>query len=219
MVLGLPIGQHVSVRTETPDGKTVVRSYTPISLDEDARGYFELMVKSYASGTVSKRIGELKVGDSISVTGPLGPYDYKPNFKRHISMVAGGTGITPMFQLLKAISGNPKDKTRVSLIYGNASEEDILLKNEIDRIVSERPEQFSVYYLLDRVDRDDWEGGQGYVTGELMEKLFPRGSEPGTQLLLCGPPRMVSSAKRLAKELEYKRGGVPAKMTDQIFSF
>jgi cytochrome-b5 reductase len=41
--LGLPIGQHISIQANI-DGKNVMRSYTPTSLDND-KGYFELVVK------------------------------------------------------------------------------------------------------------------------------------------------------------------------------
>jgi len=41
--LGLPVGQHISVMAEI-DGKQVVRSYTPTTLDDD-KGHFELVVK------------------------------------------------------------------------------------------------------------------------------------------------------------------------------
>lgn len=41
--LGLPIGQHISVSAEI-DGKNIVRSYTPTTLDED-KGHFDLVVK------------------------------------------------------------------------------------------------------------------------------------------------------------------------------
>lgn len=43
-------------------------------------------------------------------------------------MLAGGTGITPMFQVLNAILKNPRDTTSVTLLYGNLTEEDILLR-------------------------------------------------------------------------------------------
>ncbi|GFY81208.1 NADH:cytochrome B5 reductase 1 [Actinidia rufa] len=43
-------------------------------------------------------------------------------------MLAGGSGITPMFQVTRAILENPKDKTKVHLIYANVTFEDILLK-------------------------------------------------------------------------------------------
>ena len=42
-VLGLPIGQHISVQAEI-NGKQIVRSYTPISSDDDL-GFFDLLVK------------------------------------------------------------------------------------------------------------------------------------------------------------------------------
>jgi len=41
--LGLPIGQHISVCAEI-DGKNIVRSYTPTTLDDD-KGHFDLVVK------------------------------------------------------------------------------------------------------------------------------------------------------------------------------
>ena len=38
-----------------------------------------------------------------------------------IGLIAGGTGITPMYQLIKAIFKNPNDKTKVTLVFGNVS--------------------------------------------------------------------------------------------------
>jgi cytochrome-b5 reductase len=36
-----------------------------------------------------------------------------------VGLIAGGTGISPCYQLIKAILSNPNDKTQVSLVYGN----------------------------------------------------------------------------------------------------
>lgn len=41
--LGLPVGQHIQVNAEI-DGKQVIRSYTPVTLDDD-KGHFDLVVK------------------------------------------------------------------------------------------------------------------------------------------------------------------------------
>lgn len=70
-VLGLPIGQHIVIKANI-NGKDITRSYTPTSLDEDTKGSFELLVKSYPTGNVSKMIGELRIGDSIQIKGPAG---------------------------------------------------------------------------------------------------------------------------------------------------
>lgn len=40
-------------------------------------------------------------------------------------MIAGGTGITPMYQIIKAALGDPRDQTQLALIYANVEESDI----------------------------------------------------------------------------------------------
>lgn len=217
-VLGLPIGQHISIRAEI-DGKEILRSYTPTSLDSDAQGYFELLVKTYEKGNISKVIGELNIGDKIQVRGPKGFYQYMPNMYTHIGMVAGGTGISPMYQIIKAISTNPADKTKVYLVYGNVTEDDILLKAELDAIVSSNPDQFKVRYLLDKPPADEWTGGVGYVTEEVMKEHLPSANQPSVQLLICGPRPMVSSVKKSAMVLGFEKAKPISKMGDQVFVF
>ncbi|KAG0657171.1 NADH-cytochrome b5 reductase [Maudiozyma exigua] len=218
-VLGLPIGQHISIKAEI-DGKKLLRSYTPISLDYEAPGYFDLLVKAYPTGNISKMIGELKIGDKIDVCGPAGFYDYNENCRKKLGMVAGGTGITPMYQIMKAIADNPKDTTEISLIYGNTSESEIFLKKELDELCERRPGQINVYYLIDKPEHpDEWKGGIGYVTADLLKEKIASPEEDGVQLLLCGPPRMVSSVKRMAVAMGYTKGKPVSKMEDQIFAF
>lgn len=69
-ILGLPIGQHISLQAEI-DGKNVMRSYTPTSSDDDL-GFFDLIVKTYPNGNISKVLDELKIGEPIQVRGPKG---------------------------------------------------------------------------------------------------------------------------------------------------
>ncbi|QLG73847.1 hypothetical protein HG535_0F03580 [Zygotorulaspora mrakii] len=216
-VLGLPIGQHISIKAII-DGKEVVRSYTPTSLDTDAKGFFELLVKTYELGNISKYIGELNIGDKMQVRGPKGFYQYSPNTYKHIGMVAGGTGISPMYQIIKAIAAHSSDKTKVSLVYGNVTEEDILLKAELDRIVESNPTQFKVFYLLDKPD-EGWTGGVGYVTEDIMREHLPNGKDKDVQLLVCGPRPMVSFVKKTSISLSYDKSKPVSKMGDQVFIF
>ena len=53
--------------------------------------------------------------------------DGVPANAKQISMIAGGTGITPMYQVIKAVLKNPDDDTQLSLLYANQSPDDILL--------------------------------------------------------------------------------------------
>ena len=171
-ILGLPIGQHISLAA-TPRGaeKEVVRSYTPISSDDD-KGFFDLMIKSYPQGNISAHMDTLQIGDTMKVKGPKGAMVYTPNMCRHLGMIAGGTGITPMLQIIRAIvKGRPRnggdDTTQVDMIFANVNPDDILLKDDLDRLARE-DEGFRVYYVLNNPP-DDWTGGVGFVTADMIK--------------------------------------------------
>ena len=171
-ILGLPIGQHISIGATIPgQTKEIVRSYTPISSDENA-GYFDLLLKSYPTGNVSKHMASLRVGQTIRVKGPKGAMIYTPNMVSHLGMIAGGTGITPMLQIIRAvIRGRPRnggnDHTHVDLIFANVNLGDILLKEDLDKLAQEDP-NFTVYYVLN-TPPEGWTGGAGFVTPEMIK--------------------------------------------------
>lgn len=164
-ILGLPIGQHISIAA-TIDGKEIVRSYTPISSDDD-RGHFSLLIKSYPTGNISKMFANLKIGQPIKVKGPKGQFQYTPNMVRHFGMIAGGTGITPMLQVIRAIAKNPEDKTQVDLVFANVNNEDILLKEDLDELAAEN-DNIRVHYVLNNPP-DSWTGGVGFVTTDMIK--------------------------------------------------
>ncbi len=153
------------------ESKEVVRSYTPISSDEN-RGYFDLLIKSYPQGNISKHMGTLKIGDTLKVRGPKGAMVYSPGLVKRFGMIAGGTGITPMLQIIRAIvrgrrrnGGN--DSTEVDLIFANVNYEDILLKEDLDALAKEDP-HFRVYYVLNNPP-EKWDGGVGFCTPEMIK--------------------------------------------------
>ncbi|EAY72732.1 hypothetical protein OsI_00597 [Oryza sativa Indica Group] len=141
--------------------------YTPIS-DPDSKGYFDLLIKVYPDGKMSQYFASLKPGDVVEVKGPIEKLRYSPNMKKQIGMIAGGTGITPMLQVVRAILKNPDDNTQVSLIYANVSPDDILLKRELDRLASSYP-NFKVFYTVDKPS-NDWRGGVGYISKDMALK-------------------------------------------------
>ncbi|KAL7665674.1 NADH-cytochrome b5 reductase 1 [[Candida] zeylanoides] len=213
--LGLPIGQHISIGAII-DGKEIVRSYTPISND-DTLGYFDLLIKTYENGNISRHVESKNIGETIEVRGPKGFFTYRPNQSKEFGMIAGGTGIAPMYQILTAILRNPDDKTKVSLLYANVSENDILLKEELDGFAKEHPERLRVHYVLNN-SPENWSGSVGFITPEIMEKHLPAPS-PSMNLLLCGPPPMVSAMKRAAVGLGFDKAKPVSKLGDQVFVF
>ncbi|KAK1294852.1 NADH--cytochrome b5 reductase 1 [Acorus calamus] len=201
-VLGLPIGQHISCRGKDSLGEEVIKPYTPTTLDTDV-GYFELVIKMYPQGRMSHHFREMREGDYLSVKGPKGRFRYTPGQVRAFGMLAGGSGITPMFQVARAILENPKDSTKVYLIYANVTYEDILLKEELDGLTSNYPDRFKVYYVLNQPP-EAWNGGVGFVSKEMIQAHCPAPSAD-IQILRCGPPPMNKAMGAHLDDLGYTK--------------
>jgi len=104
----------------------------------------------------------------MKVKGPRGAMVYTPNMNRHIGMIAGGTGITPMLQVIRAIQRNrPNDQTEVDLLFANVNPEDILLRDDLDKIAKE-DSKIKVHYVLNNPPQG-WTGGMGFVTPEMIK--------------------------------------------------
>ena len=216
--LGLPIGQHISLAATIPgQPKEVVRSYTPISSDEES-GYFDLLIKSYPTGNISKHVASLMVGQRMKVKGPKGAMVYKPNMVRHFGMIAGGTGITPMLQVVKAvIRGRAEgDRTEIDLIFANVNPEDILLKEDLDGLAAKDP-KFRVHYVLNNPP-EKWSGGVGFVSADMIKEKLPAPAAD-VKILVCGPPPMVSAMKKATESLGYTKARPVSKLEDQVFCF
>ncbi|KAG6574353.1 NADH-cytochrome b5 reductase [Phytophthora cinnamomi] len=169
------------------DGKTVVRPYTPTNVNEE-KGFLELVVKGYPQGKLSKHIVELKEGDSLDMKGPFPKFNYYPNRYKSIGMIAGGSGITPMLQLIKTICRNPEDRTEITLLYCSVSEEDIILREEVEAMMYLYP-QISVVHVLSNPSAE-WKGLTGFVSKEMVEKYMPEPSDDNL-VCVCGPPPMM----------------------------
>ncbi|KAI5567086.1 hypothetical protein POPTR_013G067300v4 [Populus trichocarpa] len=195
-VLGLPIGQHISCKGKDGQGEEVIKPYTPTTLDSDV-GQFELVIKMYPQGRMSHHFREMQVGHYLAVKGPKGRFRYQPGQVRAFGMLAGGSGITPMFQVARAILENPNDKTKVHLIYANVTYEDILLKEELDTLAERYSSHFNVYYVLNQPP-ETWDGGVGFVSKEMIQTYCPAPA-PDIKILRCGPPPMN---KAMAAHLE-----------------
>lgn len=215
-VIGLPIGQHVAIKA-TVQGQSVSRSYTPTSNNLDL-GRLELVIRCYPDGLLTGQyLANLKVGDKVLFRGPKGAMKYRNGLCKKIGMIAGGTGITPMYQLIRAICEDDTDTTEISLIYANRSEEDILLREELERFAQNYPKNLKIWYMLDTPPQK-WNYGKGYVTPAVMADKLP-GPSPDTKMMICGPPGMVNASKKALESLGFQAAGSVTKMTDQTFCF
>jgi cytochrome-b5 reductase len=146
------------------------------------------MVKKYPDGKASTYLHSLSQGDSLYFLTPffLG-YKWTPNQYPHITLIAGGAGITPIYQLLVGILNNPEDKTRITLVFGVNSDADVLLREEFQDFEQRFPGRFkAVYTVSNPIDHSPFR--KGYVTKELLEEVGVEAEKKDTKVFLCGPP-------------------------------
>ncbi|KAK8624177.1 hypothetical protein V6N13_065530 [Hibiscus sabdariffa] len=208
-VLGLPVGKHIFL-CAVIDDKLCMRAYTPSSTVDEV-GYFDLVVKVYFKGVhpkfpngglMSQHLDSLPLGSSLDVKGPLGHIEYtgrgnflvhgKPKFAKKLAMLAGGTGITPIYQVIQAILKDPKDETEMYVVYANRTEDDILLKDELDGW-AKKHDRLKVWYVVQESVREGWQYSLGFVTESILRDHIPEGSGD-TLALACGPPPMIQFA-------------------------
>ncbi|ORY99563.1 hypothetical protein BCR42DRAFT_339293 [Absidia repens] len=171
----------------------IIRPYTPTS-KEETKGYVEFIVKDYPKGKMSKHFHNMKVGDDLDIKGPIPKYNWDEKTKDNVGMIAGGTGITPMLQVIRRVfdPAHKNDTTKVTLIFGNRSEEDILLKEELDGYAKAFPDRFKVVYALDTPPAQ-WDGISGYVTKDDIKKHLPAPETESSIVFVCGPEPLLAS--------------------------
>ncbi|XP_038967061.1 cytochrome b5 reductase-like isoform X6 [Rattus norvegicus] len=124
--LGLLPGQHLILRGVVDDLE-IQRAYTPIS-PATAQGYFDVLIKCYETGLMSRYVESWRPGDTAFWRGPFGSFLYEPKKYGELLMLAAGTGLAPMVPIVQSITDNEDDETFVTLVGCFKTFEDIYLK-------------------------------------------------------------------------------------------
>ncbi|KAF5095429.1 hypothetical protein DV451_004663 [Geotrichum candidum] len=192
-VLGLTYTSCLLAKYITEKGSPVIRPYTPVS-DLKTPGEFKLIIKRYETGKFGNHIFGLSKGDAVSFKGPIPKYPWTPNKHDQIGLIGGGSGITPLYQLIHGITSNPDDKTKITLYYGNISEDDILLRKELEELEKKFSSQLKVHFFIDKAKNPDtWKGNVGFITKEFLEKTLFKPSENNVKVFVCGPPPLYKA--------------------------
>lgn len=189
-VSGLVNASCLLTKFVTAKGNNVIRPYTPIS-DVDQKGIIEFVIKRYDGGKMSSHIHDLKPNDTLSFKGPIVKWKWEPNQYKSIDLLGGGSGITPLYQLLHEVTKNPDDKTKVNLYYGSVDQDDILLKPELDDIANKYKDQVKIVYFLDKAPAD-WTGESGFITKDYLQKNLS-GPSKDNKVFICGPPGLYKA--------------------------
>ena len=165
--------------------KAYLRPYTPTSY-VDKPNEVEFTIKKYDDGKMTPHLFSLKVGDEIEIGKLIQKIEYVPNKWDHVSLIGGGSGITPLYQILIHALSDTNDNTKLTLIYANKTPQDILLKSEIDDLASKH-DRFNVVYTIDN-PHQDWNGHVGFVNYDTIKSNIPSSDVSNQKILVCGPP-------------------------------
>lgn len=181
------------------------REYTPIT---DETGFFELLVKHYENGPVSTFLHSRKPGDQVMMRGMFGSLVWAPETMSkqftHLLLIGAGSGITPLYQIVKAALTAPAFQeagTKISLVFANRTSKDILLNQALNKL----GERISIKYVLSRPSEEEREAGS-FLVGRLDEAAV-FGAAVGECLaapakplvLICGPDAFCVAVKALAE--------------------
>ena len=182
----------------TSNGKQLKRAYTPSSLP-GTTGFFDLTVKRYDTGVVSKYLHDQRIGDTVLMSGPNPGGHWVDGMATRVGFVAGGTGITPMISIIRWILHLKLD-VELFLIFANKTEADITFRQEWE----DNTQQFANFHCHPVLEQPPpgWSGGTGRITANMLQQHLPAPS-PDTCIFLCGPPPMVDSVETMLKYLGY----------------
>src|SRR6266550_805450 len=193
-------GQHVDVRLTAEDGYQAQRSYSIASPPENARVI--LTVERLEDGEVSPYlVGEVKVGDKVELRGPIGGYFvWKAETSSPLLLVAGGSGVVPLMAMIRhraALGSN----VPVRLLYSSRTADDIIYKEELNRIAASG-DGVAVAYTLTRSQPSGWKGYARRIDRNMVREIaWPKEQSP--MVFICGPTSFVESTAGLLVDLGY----------------
>jgi nitrate reductase (NAD(P)H) len=211
--LGLPTGQHLMMRLRDPvTREAIIRSYTPIS-EVSEKGEVRILIKIYndtaekQGGKMTRALDALPIGHGIDFKGPIGKFEYLGKGRCSINgvertvkrffMICGGSGVTPIFQVFRAVMQDKGDLTVCTVLNGNRLEEDILCREDLDRFAGGNEDRCKLLYTLTK-GTPEWKGLRGRIGQELLDEHVAK--QEDSMVLICGPEALEKSAHVLLNQ-------------------
>ena len=188
-------GQHLTLRREF-DGTEIRRSYSICSRAPD--GDLRVAIKKIAGGVFSTWANtDLAPGDHVDVMAPSGHFnhDLVDDVGRTYSLLAAGSGITPIFSIAATILGS-EPHSRVSLLYVNRTSHSTMLLDELQDLRDRHLGRFTVAFAFTREET----GGEllsGRPDRARLDELIESGFLPADvdHAFLCGPIDLIRDAE------------------------
>lgn len=139
-------------------------------------------------GDHSKDLINLKPGTRVFMEGPYGAFTKNRATRKHVVLVGGGVGITP----IRAIAEEFGDTVNIDLFYRVSNESELVLKDELDYLADKYGDSFNVHYLVGSRH-------QHPMSAKSIQKVAPYFAD--SDVYVCGPEGLVSAVSEAAKEV------------------
>lgn len=209
-------GQFLSVDV-TIDGEPFRRAYSLAAPCVEGAAT-HITVKRIPDGRVSHHLNDtIREGQTLDVLGPSGSFTVEPRSinQRHLVMIAGGSGITPVISILETVL-RKEPSSRVTLIYGNRGWDDVIFRRRLESLCDEFGGRLTVDHVLEHPP-EGWTGERGLLSADVLEsRLDALGLEDdGVQrYFLCGPTPMMDAAHRTLA----RRGVAANRISEERFT-
>lgn len=155
----------------------------PISVSGIGKDYIDLTIRKV--GRVTEEIFNRYKNDKLFLRGPYGNGFDKKNYQgKELVIVAGGTGLSPVKDLVSYFANHLDEVKKFTLIVGFKTPEQMLFKEEI-KLWKER---FNVIVTVDEAE-ESYEGSRGLVTSYIPDLKIDDLND--VQVIVVGPPMMM----------------------------
>ena len=187
-------GQYLTLRTEV-GGADLRRSYSICSGLDD--GSLRVGIRLLPGGVFSGwALEHLRPGDTLQVLPPLGRVTIAPDpaARRHVLMIAAGSGVTPMLSLLRTLLAR-EPHARATLVYGNRKLATTMFREELQDLKDRHLGRFALHHVFSREAQDAplFNGRLDEARiAQFLQTLIP--AEAVDEAFVCGPAGMLDGA-------------------------
>ena len=184
-------GQHLTIKVNR-HGEILYRTFS-ISSVPNAGNSLTLTIKKIKDGKVTNYLADsLRVGDTLEVTAPSGQFfiNHEPAHQKHYVMIAGGSGITPIYSMIGAIL-KFEPKSKITLLYANRNLNSIIFKEKLEQWTTEFSTQLEVKHFLSE-EENPKKAIKGYITRIFLEEMLKQYGKSKLDFYLCGPEIMTN---------------------------
>ncbi len=202
-------GQYLTLKLLV-NGEEIRRSYSVCSGVHENE--MRVAIKKVKGGKGSNFINDnFKKGQEVEVMTPMGSFHSPMNsyHKKQYVLFAGGSGITPMFSIIKTVL-HDEPGSALTLFYGNLNEEATIFREQLNEIAKKNPSKLTVHYILDQPKNSIEDIFKGMLTVDKVKALMQKfvGLDKDNEFFICGPTPMMDNVRTVLEGFSVEKNRI-----------